>query len=52
MVGREMLVVCACDMRVVVVWGVITVVIRDGVGVVRYLYVLVYFIEVVDSDAI
>ena len=51
-VRRELKEECACDIRVVDVCGVITRVIRDAEGRVRYHYVLVDYLALVDSDAI
>ena len=51
-VCRELKEECACDIRVVDVCGTLTRVIRDAEGRVRYHYVLIDYLALVDSDAI
>jgi ADP-ribose pyrophosphatase YjhB (NUDIX family) len=51
-VQRELKEECAVDIRVIDVCGVITRVIRDAEDRVRYHYVLVDYLALVDSDAI
>jgi len=51
-IRREVAEECSCDVRVVDVAGVITRVVRDGDGRVRYHWVLVDYLAYADSDRI
>src|SRR5207249_7666979 len=51
-IRREVAEECGCDVRVVDVAGVITRVVRDGDGRVRYHWVLVDYLAYADSDRI
>ena len=51
-IRREVAEECNCDIRVVDVAGVITRIVRDGDGRVRYHWVLVDYLAYVDSDLI
>lgn len=51
-VRREVAEECSCEIRVVDVAGVITRIVRDGDGRVRYHWVLVDYLAYADSDRI
>src|SRR5262249_60197995 len=51
-IRREVAEECGCEVRVVDVAGVITRVVRDGEGRVRYHWVLVDYLAYADSDRI
>ena len=51
-IRREVTEECGCDVRVIDVAGVITRVVRDGDGRVRYHWVLVDYLAYADSDRI